>query len=765
MSSIWKATVLLATVLLEAWVLLLVLVIPVGGFTITVGAAVCLNLASLIQVLVVLAQWMVRQSFCWAKKTSSLRFFCLGKDYWAPIPKWEWGMDPLLRNVSNWSPEEGWTGLQTEEETIEFEDTADDGIVVTTRAHAVFGSESFQKTDENISIVEAIGTSGDDAVIDVDVEESEDSAASSLKRTSEPSSLADSNPSFYEGDDEEAPQPPLGSMEGFFLNAYEARYVQDSADASLPTMVICLPYLMASNGDNSFLFESLDYFTKVHKAPIYVMLNCRGAGGTGSAVTKKQLLVQEETSRALAHITTVVKERYTPGQIRVFFTRDSKSKAANLNAFIKVLPQKEGNEAQEEYYKYVMVYDIDDRPVFNESSMLIHAESVVGTTQCGHEIVGVQGPCLETYNDTVSGFHEAFYEYQAQIRVLQMEDYVLGRVRSQGSNHLVLTSMTRRHAFDTTCLLEDWRWSNDMLEHDNAALSLATTMVSYGQTPAGWSAVLRRRKRWYKGACQELFYDSFHRSFTKSFWLDRLYSWGQMFGFVFLMPTLHMLILFGFGAIMRETGSWTIMDPEELYDEKELPLFLAHLWNAVFLPCLGLLVLVNVAILIQSLVHVESSSFLNGRTLSWKIRTLHILAHIFSAAWFIVDMFTFNYQYKLYCHVEYTLEVLFRGKNEMNWKPTPKVSSSTTSSSIGGNTAPNQRIDDTTRTMSSTTLSNVEVQDTTTTSADDNASGVERIHNLVFDATATDGDKKHKNIVEITSTAYHHLTRAQVLMV
>ena len=97
------------------------------------------------------------------------------------------------------------------------------------------------------------------------------------------------------------------------------------------------------------------------------------------------------------------------GQVQIYFVKNSHSKAENQNEFARVVDSK---------YDYTIIYDIDDRPVYTEQSLILFADQIIGLKRNSFTIGAIQGPCLETYNDSHWGFIEAYEEVIEQTREL-----------------------------------------------------------------------------------------------------------------------------------------------------------------------------------------------------------------------------------------------------------------------------------------------------------------------------------------------------------
>jgi hypothetical protein len=312
--------------------------------------------------------------------------------------------------------------------------------------------------------------------------------------------------------------------------------------------------------------------------------------------------------------------------------------------------------------------------------LLSYAEGVIGKRRGGHKVVGIQGPCVECFNDTWSGFFECLAEYNAQAGSgpLNLDARFLGTVKSQGSNHLILTSVFRRYRFDTSVLLEDWHWSIDMLEKENLSLAFARTMVSFGQTPVGWNSIARRRNRWNKGRIQESLFDALQRSCWGPNFMNWLEAWAALALMFFVRPLFHMLMLLGYGAVFNASsshGRHGILDPNQLEATDTASGELGYLWNYSWIASLALVGSEYGIRLVRAISKLDSTCFLNGRN-NAKYKYLHVVVHFVDAFVFLYGPFTRLYQYEYYCRVEYMLLEKFLCQ-KAEWIPTPKKAEET----------------------------------------------------------------------------------------
>ena len=608
----WNAAIVVLTAMLELWVVvLLILFGEQNKLLFSLVIANLLNFCSTIYALGMLTKIVYDKLFA---KEDLTGYLALGKDFYPPMPKWEWNDPPLFWNVCDYSQELGWAQIYPRPE-----DRMSQEVKI-----------GFDDCNESLKL---------------------------LQELLDPELVEDEN--FVKYLDPGAIRPTT-------LNYYERHYFKTASLNEQPTVVVCICYLL-SKGSNDFLMDSLRFFTQVHSAPIYVMINAREEGDWVN--TQLEILSKFLVDNCFY-------------QIKLFFVKYSRSKAANLNAFIDVLPSP--NECK---YKYVLNYDVDDRPTFNEKSLLAYAEGVVGKMRAGNKIVGIQGPCLECFNNTYSGFLEAMLEYNAQAAAgtSNWESRFLGKIKSQGSNHLVLTEVFRCHKFNVNVLLEDWRWTSNMLQDDKCCLAFARTMVCYGQTPLGWNAVAKRRNRWVKGRFQESFHDAFYRPvFGTMFW-DWARGWMAILSFFVLKPIYHALIVFGYDAIFSESGRqgrYGLLIPEVLKSEGISPC-LGVLWNFLW-PISTLFVVGHYfANFVCVVSNPKSSSFLNGRD-SFQYRVLYVVMHFLDFLLFATMPFTRNFQYVYFCRAEWLLEKALGRKAQ--WVPTPKMTSQNVSKSMHSET-------------------------------------------------------------------------------
>ncbi|CAB9520632.1 expressed unknown protein [Seminavis robusta] len=597
----WKLTVCLLTLALELWVFLLVVLLgKANDLQVNLILINCLHFFAIIGLLGCTIKMLYDKAFA---KEDLTRLLAFGDDYWPPFPRWEWNSPPLLWNVVDYDFDDGtgWSKLYPEpKQETALVDTGNTKPAVT----KFFKDAHLPATMKQVYFLDP------------------------------------------------------GSVDPAQLTEYELEYLATAAEQKLPSLVVCVCYLLAKES-NAFLMESISYFTQVHKAPLYVMVNAREEG----------TWIYDQLLQLSGYL-----QNHHLHQVRIFFVNSSRSKATNLNAFIDVLPPPD----QETSFKYVCNYDVDDRPTFNEVSLLTYAEKAIGKRRSGHTIVGIQGPCLECYNGTVSGLLECSIEYAAQAAsgILSWEARFLGKVRSQGSNHLVLTSAFRRFRFNKNVLLEDWRWSNDMLEKENLSLAYVRTMVCFGQTPNGWNAIAKRRNRWNKGRHAEALNDAFGRRVIGPCFADWVMVWVKLVMFFVVNPLLHMFIIIGYGVIFGESykqGRYGTLNSEKLEDNGVNGV-LGILWNYSWIGSLAGVCGINLAYFILSVVHLESSSFLNGRnTPSYKM--LHILMHFFDMFSLFLKPLSRAYQYEYYCGVELLLEkALFQ---KVEWVATPKLAKET----------------------------------------------------------------------------------------
>lgn len=599
----WSIFVWCVTLALELWVVFAVYWTgQAENLYLNLALVNVSNILTALGILYVLAKlFYFKTSFV---EEDRIRWMCAGDDFWPPFPKWEWNSPPLLWNVCDYSKTTGW-------------------------------SQVYPSTDEN--------GQKDDCNVQMGCDDS----------------VGQLPPPIFDVQEGKATPLPMKHVtileQGctvlpVTMTHYELSYLSNVSKNDQPSLLVCVSYLLVKDC-NRFLMESLHYFAKVHTAPIYVMTNARDS--------ESSQWIEEQ----LNHIDRYL-EMNRMDNVRIFFVQDSRSKAANLNAFIDLLPDANSETA----YKYVLSYDVDDRPMYNEHSLLAYAETVVGTSRAGAVVAGIQGPCLECFNSTLSGLMESHTEYIAQTGHLNFSNRFMGYVRSQGSNHLILTSAFRQYRFNTQVLLEDWRWSTDMLEKGNLCLKFASTMVCFGQTPKGWRALNRRRMRWTKGRLEETLYDAFLRgSRCGRMFTNWCAAWMNLCSLFIFTPVLHNLIVFGFSAIFEESrrhGRRGFLDPDQL---EEGYATLGHLWNASWVCVLFCIFFPYSVHTVRSLVNPQSSCFLNGRD-ELKYKVLHALIHVVDLVEPLYAPLTYHYEY--YCNVEYLLEKLFFQKSD--WTPTPK---------------------------------------------------------------------------------------------
>lgn len=446
---------------------------------------------------------------------------------------------------------------------------------------------------------------------------------------------------------------------------HEAQAVSVTAPP-LPSAVVCVCFLL-SKQSNAILYESLAFFTSTHTSPIYVMMNAQEAG--------------DWIEGMLRQIATHIAMHYSEEQVKVWFVKDSRSKAANLNAFVEVVGERN--------FKYAMMYDVDDRPTYNETSLLEYAEEKVGTTVAGFTVAGLQGPCIEAFDDTLRGFIEVSIEWWSMTRSLDLVARVSGGpVRFLGHNLIIKMDILKRQRFNSEILLEDWRWSMDIME-EGQALIYTRAMVSYGQTPPGWRAVLQRRKRWFQGRTEEQCHDAFCRSLRGPAKLWVLAAWWQIFGYLVAKPMLNALSLVGFARIFsrcQSHGNFLVVDVDRLVDEESQSrnpgtLRVAGiLWNVVAVAAALIVFGTCLIHYVNEVRNWRSGLFLNGRsTFRW---VLLQQSYYFVAAFGVLyKPFTFYQHFEYYCRAECVLKMLMGRRRQ--WNPTPKKQSHGAPSVIG----------------------------------------------------------------------------------
>jgi hypothetical protein len=260
---------------------------------------------------------------------------------------------------------------------------------------------------------------------------------------------------------------------------------------------------------------------------------------------------------------------------------------------------------------------------------------------------------------------------------LNVDARFLGRVKSQGSNHLVLTSVFRRYRFDTSVLLEDWHWTMDILETENLSLAFARTMVCFGKTPVDWNSIARRRNRWNKGRLQERLFDTFQRPCWGPNFMEWLEGWAVLAMMFFVRPLYHMLMIVGFGVVYNASsshGRHGRLDPDQLEATGTASGELGYLWNYSWIASLALVGAESVIRFVRSISKLDSTCFLNGRN-NPKYKCLYVLVHFLEAFKFLYEPLTRLYQYDYYCRVEFVLEKFVCHKAE--WIPTPKKADET----------------------------------------------------------------------------------------
>lgn len=694
---LFPAIVIILTALLELWVVLTVFFITNNSLYVYLLCGIGLNFCSVLYVIILIFRFL---HFKTCAKENLMRAMCIGPDYWAPIPCWEWNDEPLLWNVCDYSKENGWDELYPKPIACDIEDgrtvleegksttlsnstlsketersydsldgkqeeikvgveQEQDEFQDTSKSHPIHANEGVddendkeaKKESRRIRRFGANTPFDQDTNIVVDLRENLKKFISRLSVNSKrDKDDTQQGPHDFRSYEVECLEPTEGEPIKCSLNEYENHYISMAKAQDEPTALVSVCYLLAKDS-NDFLLESIDYFKKIHKAPVYVMMNARDGGDW----------IHEQ----LDIISSYVDQKYRD-QVRVFFVKPSRSKAANLNALVDIVRNEEYHD-----YKYVLNYDIDDRPTFNETSAFTYAEKVVGTKRGGTRIVGIQGPCLECFNDTLSGLLEARHEFNAQTDKLAMRSRFGLKTESQGSNHLILSEVFRRYRFDTKVLLEDWRWSNDMKEDQNIGLMFVRTMVCYGQTPYGLRAVLRRRNRWVKGRWTEWIHDVFERPLFTPLFKERVTGLMVVVNFLLLQPMLHLLMLMGYILVTSEAHVGFLFLNTKLLEETEnVPRKVGVWWNWTWPIGLGALLLIYFVHGIMKLVNFQSVSFLNGRD-TFRYRVFYAFCILFDSLTPIVAPFTVYYQYQYYCLVEYVLEKVIQKK--IVWVPTPKV--------------------------------------------------------------------------------------------
>ena len=627
-TSFWNASIIATSFAIEFWVLLLLE--RLGKLN---AVQTILIFANAFNMMVLLATMCLFVKFVFDKLCAEhdlIGWAMLGRDFYPPLPKWEWDDPPLKYNLCDYSTAIGWSNiyqpLQPDSFTLPL--GADDKMQRKQNSPTSIGSICTQEQASN-----------PDCHRDVEYLTSE-------------------------------------SVEATKLSDYESQYLQEASIQNQSTVVICICYLL-SKTSNRFLLESLKYFSQVHQAPIYVMINAREQG----------VWIDDQ----IRIISSFLNE-HGLGQVKLCYVNNSRSKAANLNAFIDALPLSHVDSAQKAY-KYVLSYDVDDRPVFNEASLLTYADSVVGKMQGGHRIVGIQGPCLECYNDTFSGLLECMIEFndKASSGLSAFEARIWGKVHSRGSNNLVLSESFCRHRFNPNVLLEDWRWTDDMLQGENGSLAFARTMVCYGQTPQGWTALAKRRNRWVKGSFQEAIHAAFHRPFLGPTFKDWLMGWCKLLYYFVVMPIFHMMVLVGNSVIFAESGRHGrrgFLDPTQM---SSLP-SMAVVWNFTWPASLAIIIGAHVVNFVCVMANRSATNFLNGRVSPF-YNFVHIAFHLCDMFLFLTLPFTRLYQYGYFCCAELLLErALFR---QTEWVPTPKtMNDGDTSKEKTPNTEHTARLDD-----------------------------------------------------------------------
>lgn len=441
----------------------------------------------------------------------------------------------------------------------------------------------------------------------------------------------------------------------------------DCADCT--PIAVCIAYLLMENS-NEFLFESIAYFTKIFRCPIYVMMNVRDRSSPW--VTSALLQVWSRF------------KKYN-GQVHTCFVESSQSKADNLNSFARdVLP--EGLE-------YVAYFDIDDRPMYSEASLIRMAVRKNNMRHDGFRIVGVQGPCLDTYTPLKQtnkqsetpqqeslntwGALECYIEYRKQWETSQGWFRIKGYHSHQGSNLILAAWVVRKYEFDPNALLEDMRWSINLASKEGATLYYCQPMVSFGQLPNGFWGIWKRRKRWTKGDVQEACHTmrsvplSGHTYYYYSVAFLLFYSW------LVSEPILYALLLFGFGVVsdacLQSTGTPFFLELQELNDGFNeagmLDQALAIVWNYCGFSCLIFMLFITVGHEFQTHWHWHSSAFINGR----RGRCATFLQHVWHCfqmwIWVIPWLGFWPHMNKVF-YLEMCLELLLSKKPA--WEPTIK---------------------------------------------------------------------------------------------
>ena len=178
----------------------------------------------------------------------------------------------------------------------------------------------------------------------------------------------------------------------------EEEYIARQKSTEEPTLVLTVCYLLEQD-NNNFLFESMEWFTSAFTCPIYLMINARGEGHIRDWVHGQVCEVKGSLLRK------------HHGQVQVFFSESSRSKAENLNAF--------GELVSTDKFDYALVFDIDDRPTYSERSLLKCAKNLIGTTRNGLKITGLQGPCADCFENEagLAGVMECHQEWYFHVSV------------------------------------------------------------------------------------------------------------------------------------------------------------------------------------------------------------------------------------------------------------------------------------------------------------------------------------------------------------
>jgi len=684
------------TALLESWVVLAVTFTHYDPLHVYLLCGIILNFSSVVSLFYMVLKVLYSNT---CAKENMMKSMFLGADYWAPYPRWEWNDEPLLLNACDYSKENGWDDLYPKK-ILETNFDIEEGCQTKQDSNEL--SPNGKEVEQSLSLSNTIQPTNNEIGYEQENknehETKQDSNELSPNGKEVEQSLSPSNTiqptnngiGYEQGNknEHEAVPPQVYEDECYYkdialyermkdiltheiclpykvecikptkklpltcsLNSYENHYISTAKEKSKPTAIVTVCYLLAKDS-NTFLLESIDYFKKVHKSPLYVMMNAREKGDW----------IQEQ----LDIISSFVDQNYG-GQVRVFFVENSRSKAANLNASVDIL-QNDGYQN----FKYVWNYDIDDRPTFNEASALAYVERVVGKWRAGTKIVGIQGPCLECFNGTLSGLMENHYEFNAQCETLLIRSRIGLKTESQGSNHLILSGVYRRYRFDNKVLLEDWRWSNDMKEKDNIGLLFVRTMVCYGQTPYGFKAVMRRRNRWVKGRWIEWIHDAFGRPIFTPLFKEWIIGFLVIFKFLIILPVLHLLMINGYVLIRSEAhAGFFVLNLQKLEEFTDVPVIIGKIWNLT-LAC-GLAPLLGIIFVhaIMKVIYCQSGFFLNGRD-SLKYRVCYAYFIIVDAFFPFLSPFTLYYQYQYYCLIEYILGKITQKKTV--WVPTPKIS-------------------------------------------------------------------------------------------